>query len=150
MAIVNAAFAARHFEDLVEHARRMIHEPDPALAIADVRTMRERFDLAVGAPRFPSALFAAFGVLALLLAAVGLHAVTATIVAERRNGEDISNERGGPLRLVVPHLYAWKSCKWIRGLIFMEADKAGYWEQHGYHMRGDPFGEERFRQASTT
>ena len=63
----------------------------------------------------------------------------------RRNGEDISNEHGGPLRLVVPHLYAWKSCKWIRGLIFMEADKSGYWEQHGYHMRGDPFREERFR-----
>ena len=71
MAIVNAAFAARHFEGLVEHARRMIHEPDPAL---DHR----------------------------------------------------------------------------RANHFMEADKAGYWEQHGYHMRGDPFGEERFRQASTT
>ncbi len=48
-------------------------------------------------------------------------------------------------RLVVPHLYAWKSCKWIRGLIFMDEDKAGYWEEHGYHMRGDPFREERFR-----
>ena len=71
------------------------------------------------------------------------------LLAMRRNGEDISNEHGGPLRLVVPHFYAWKSCKWIRGLIFMEADKAGYWEQHGYHMRGDPFREERFRQASS-
>ena len=49
------------------------------------------------------------------------------------------------LRLMVTHLYAWKSCKRIRSLIFMEADKAGYWEQHGYHMRGDPFREERFR-----
>ena len=46
---------------------------------------------------------------------------------------------------MVPHLYAWKSCKWIRGLIFVEADKAGYWEQHGHHMRADPFREGRFR-----
>jgi len=66
------------------------------------------------------------------------------LLAMRRNGEDISAEHGGPLRLVVPHLYAWKSCKWIRGLIFMEEDRAGYWERAGYHMRGDPFAEERF------
>jgi DMSO/TMAO reductase YedYZ molybdopterin-dependent catalytic subunit len=44
----------------------------------------------------------------------------------------------------VPHLYAWKSAKWVRGLIFMDADKPGYWERAGYHMRGDPFAEERF------
>jgi DMSO/TMAO reductase YedYZ molybdopterin-dependent catalytic subunit len=62
----------------------------------------------------------------------------------RHNGQDLEVEHGGPLRLVVPHLYAWKSCKWIRGLIFMEEDRAGYWERHGYHMRGDPFREERF------
>ena len=66
------------------------------------------------------------------------------VLATRRNGEDISAEHGGPLRLVVPHLYAWKSCKWIRGLIFMAEDKPGYWENAGYHMRGDPFQEERF------
>jgi DMSO/TMAO reductase YedYZ molybdopterin-dependent catalytic subunit len=66
------------------------------------------------------------------------------LLAMRRNGEDIGAEHGGPLRLLVPHLYAWKSCKWIRGLIFMEEDKAGYWENAGYHMRGDPFAEERF------
>ena len=66
------------------------------------------------------------------------------LLAMKRNGEDISAEHGGPLRLVVPHLYAWKSCKWIRGLIFMAEDKAGYWENGGYHMRGDPFQEERF------
>ena len=46
----------------------------------------------------------------------------------RHNGEHLDPEHGGPLRLLVPHLYAWKSCKWIRGLIFMEEDKAGYWE----------------------
>lgn len=66
------------------------------------------------------------------------------LLAMKRNGEDISAEHGGPLRLVVPHLYAWKSCKWIRGLVFMAEDKAGYWENGGYHMRGDPFQEERF------
>jgi DMSO/TMAO reductase YedYZ molybdopterin-dependent catalytic subunit len=66
------------------------------------------------------------------------------LLAMRRNGEDIDAEHGGPLRLVVPHLYAWKSCKWIRGLIFMDENRPGYWERHGYHMRGDPFREERF------
>ncbi len=69
------------------------------------------------------------------------------LLAMRRNGEDIDAEHGGPMRLVVPHLYAWKSCKWIRGLIFMEEDKPGYWENLGYHMRGDPFAEERFRDG---
>ena len=66
------------------------------------------------------------------------------LLAMKRNGEDLDDEHGGPMRLVVPHLYAWKSCKWIRGLIFMDEDKAGYWENLGYHMRGDPFQEERF------
>jgi DMSO/TMAO reductase YedYZ molybdopterin-dependent catalytic subunit len=62
----------------------------------------------------------------------------------RHGGVDLDPEHGGPLRLVVPHLYAWKSAKWVRGLIFMDADKPGYWERGGYHMRGDPFAEERF------
>lgn len=62
----------------------------------------------------------------------------------RNNGEDISAEHGWPLRLMVPHLYAWKSAKWVRGMIFMDADQPGYWEKLGYHMRGDPFAEERY------
>jgi DMSO/TMAO reductase YedYZ molybdopterin-dependent catalytic subunit len=66
------------------------------------------------------------------------------LFARRNRGEDIAPEHGGPLRLVVPHLYAWKSCKWVRGLIFMDEDRPGYWEERGYHMRGDPFAEERF------
>ena len=66
------------------------------------------------------------------------------LLAMRHDGKALAPEHGGPLRLVVPHLYAWKSCKWIRGLVFMDADKAGYWEERGYHMRGDPFLEERF------
>jgi len=49
-------------------------------------------------------------------------------------------------QLVVPHLYAWKSAKWVRGLIFMAGDKAGYWERLGYHMYGDPFKEQRFSE----
>ena len=66
------------------------------------------------------------------------------LFALRRNGEPIPPEHGGPLRLVVPHLYAWKSVKWARGLVLMDADRPGYWEQHGYHRRGDPFREQRF------
>ena len=62
----------------------------------------------------------------------------------RQNGKDLDPDHGWPLRLVVPHLYAWKSCKWVRGLIFMEADKAGYWERLGYHMYGDPWREQRY------
>jgi DMSO/TMAO reductase YedYZ molybdopterin-dependent catalytic subunit len=62
----------------------------------------------------------------------------------RHNEADLEPEHGGPLRLLVPHLYAWKSAKWVRGFVFMDADKPGYWERAGYHMRGDPFAEERF------
>ncbi len=65
----------------------------------------------------------------------------------RHDSHDLAPEHGGPLRLVVPHLYAWKSAKWVRGLIFMDADKPGYWERAGYHMRGDPFREERFGEG---
>ncbi len=66
------------------------------------------------------------------------------LFAFRRNGADLTPDHGWPLRLVVPHLYAWKSCKWVRGLIFMDADKPGTWERLGYHMYGDPFREQRF------
>jgi DMSO/TMAO reductase YedYZ molybdopterin-dependent catalytic subunit len=66
------------------------------------------------------------------------------LFASRNNGRDLEPDHGWPLRLVIPHLYAWKSCKWVRGLIFMEGDKPGYWERLGYHMYGDPFREQRF------
>lgn len=66
------------------------------------------------------------------------------LLAERWNGADLDPEHGGPLRLLVPHLYAWKSAKWLRGLIFMDEDRPGYWERLGYHMQGDPFREQRF------
>ena len=57
----------------------------------------------------------------------------------------LSIEHGGPLRLIVPQLYAWKSAKWVRSVEFLAEDKAGYWEDGGYHMRGDPWREERYR-----
>jgi DMSO/TMAO reductase YedYZ molybdopterin-dependent catalytic subunit len=66
------------------------------------------------------------------------------LFAYRRNGEYISPEHGWPMRLVLPHLYFWKSAKWIRGLEFLEKDRPGFWEQYGYHMRGDPWKEERY------
>jgi DMSO/TMAO reductase YedYZ molybdopterin-dependent catalytic subunit len=50
------------------------------------------------------------------------------------------------LRLIVPHLYAWKSVKWVRGLEFLDHEQAGFWEQNGYHMYGDPWKEQRFSE----
>ncbi len=66
------------------------------------------------------------------------------LLATHHDGVPLEPDHGYPLRLVVPHLYAWKSAKWVRGLIFMAEDKAGYWEKAGYHMYGDPFLEQRF------
>lgn len=66
------------------------------------------------------------------------------LFALRVDGADLAPEHGGPLRLVVPHLYAWKSVKWARRIELVSADAPGYWEQRGYHMRGDPFAEERY------
>ncbi len=66
------------------------------------------------------------------------------MLVDKRNGETISPEHGWPLRLFVPHLYFWKSAKWIRGFEFMQDDRPGFWEQYGYHMHGDPWQEERY------
>jgi DMSO/TMAO reductase YedYZ molybdopterin-dependent catalytic subunit len=59
-------------------------------------------------------------------------------------GEPLPPEHGGPLRLVVPHLYAWKSAKWINGLEFLSEEELGFWERNGYHSHGEPFAEERY------
>ncbi|MBD1825891.1 sulfite oxidase-like oxidoreductase [Cyanobacteria bacterium FACHB-DQ100] len=59
-------------------------------------------------------------------------------------GEPLPADHGGPLRLVVPHLYAWKSAKWINGLEFLSKEDLGFWERNGYHHRGDPWKEERY------
>ncbi len=67
------------------------------------------------------------------------------LLADRHGPEPLVPEHGGPLRMVVPHLYAWKSAKWIRELEFTGVDRAGYWEERGYHMYGDPAREQRFR-----
>ncbi|MEN9230958.1 MAG: sulfite oxidase-like oxidoreductase [Thermostichus sp. DG02_5_bins_236] len=59
-------------------------------------------------------------------------------------GEPIPVDHGGPVRTLVPHLYAWKSAKWISDLEFLTEDQPGFWERNGYHMRGEPWAEERF------
>ena len=66
------------------------------------------------------------------------------LLALRYNGEPLTPEHGGPVRLLVPHLYLWKSAKWVKGFEFLEEDEPGFWEQNGYHMRGDPWEEERY------
>jgi DMSO/TMAO reductase YedYZ molybdopterin-dependent catalytic subunit len=68
----------------------------------------------------------------------------ANLLALRFGGEPLTPEHGGPVRLLVPHLYLWKSAKWVRGFEFLEEDYPGFWEQNGYHMRGDPWREERY------
>jgi DMSO/TMAO reductase YedYZ molybdopterin-dependent catalytic subunit len=65
------------------------------------------------------------------------------LLAYEFEGEPLDPEHGFPLRTLVPHLYLWKSAKWIRGIEVMTADKAGFWERNGYHMYGDPFLEQR-------
>jgi DMSO/TMAO reductase YedYZ molybdopterin-dependent catalytic subunit len=69
---------------------------------------------------------------------------SANLLATHHDGEPLSPEHGGPVRLLVPHLYLWKSAKWVTGLELMDGDWPGFWEQNGYHMRGDPWTEERY------
>jgi DMSO/TMAO reductase YedYZ molybdopterin-dependent catalytic subunit len=66
------------------------------------------------------------------------------ILATAWEGEPLTPDHGGPMRLVVPHLYFWKSAKWLRRIDLMRGDKAGFWEMNGYHMRGDPWTEQRY------
>lgn len=65
-------------------------------------------------------------------------------IAYRYDSQDLEPEHGGPARLLVPHLYFWKSAKWVRGLTLMVEDKPGFWEELGYHMYGDPWKEQRY------
>lgn len=62
------------------------------------------------------------------------------LFAYAHDGKPLSPEHGYPLRLVVPHLYFWKSAKWVRGIEFMERNRPGFWEERGYHLIGDPWG----------
>jgi DMSO/TMAO reductase YedYZ molybdopterin-dependent catalytic subunit len=66
------------------------------------------------------------------------------MVATRYQGEPLAAEHGGPARLLVPHLYFWKSAKWARRLEFIDQDEPGFWESLGYHMYGDPWKEQRY------
>jgi DMSO/TMAO reductase YedYZ molybdopterin-dependent catalytic subunit len=66
-------------------------------------------------------------------------------VAYAYGGEPLAPEHGGPARLLVPHLYFWKSAKWVRGLEIMTRDRSGFWEQLGYHDYGDPWREQRYQ-----
>ncbi len=66
------------------------------------------------------------------------------ILATSWEGQPLTAEHGGPMRLIVPHLYFWKSAKWLRRIDFLPADAAGFWERNGYHMYGDPWREQRY------
>jgi DMSO/TMAO reductase YedYZ molybdopterin-dependent catalytic subunit len=61
------------------------------------------------------------------------------------DGQPLAREHGGPARLLVPHLYFWKSAKWVSGLTLLDHDQPGFWEQNGYHDRGDPWKEQRYQ-----
>jgi DMSO/TMAO reductase YedYZ molybdopterin-dependent catalytic subunit len=61
------------------------------------------------------------------------------------DGEPLTREHGGPARLLVPHLYFWKSAKWVSGLRLLDHDEQGFWERNGYHDRGDPWTEQRYQ-----
>jgi DMSO/TMAO reductase YedYZ molybdopterin-dependent catalytic subunit len=71
------------------------------------------------------------------------------LFAWSHDGRPLEAIHGGPLRLVVPKLYAWKSAKWVSGLELMEHDRRGFWEERGYHNRGEPFAEERYSYQET-
>ena len=66
------------------------------------------------------------------------------LFARTHNDEALTPEHGWPLRLVVPHLYFWKSAKWVGGVQFLAEDRPGFWETYGYHNYGDPWREERY------
>lgn len=67
-----------------------------------------------------------------------------SMIATRYAGKPLTPDHGGPARLLVPHLYFWKSAKWISGLQFTTRDEPGYWELRGYHIYGDPWREQRY------
>jgi DMSO/TMAO reductase YedYZ molybdopterin-dependent catalytic subunit len=65
-------------------------------------------------------------------------------IAFEYDGHPLDPEHGGPARLLVPHLYLWKSAKWVRGISLQNEDEPGFWESNGYHLRGDPWREQRY------
>ena len=73
-------------------------------------------------------------------------AAPGALLAHSWEGQPLTTEHGGPVRLVVPHLYLWKSAKWLQRIEFVAADKPGFWEVRGYHDRGDPWREQRYSE----
>ena len=71
------------------------------------------------------------------------------LFAHSHDGGPLTPQHGGPMRLVVPKRYGWKSAKWVNGIEFMAEDEPGFWEMRGYHMEGDPWKEERFWSSLT-
>ena len=71
------------------------------------------------------------------------------LLADRHGDQPLDRDHGGPVRLVVPHLYAWKSAKWIHAVELLDEDRRGFWERSGYHTYGDPWREERFSSQET-
>ncbi|MBS8266003.1 sulfite oxidase-like oxidoreductase [Mesobacillus boroniphilus] len=66
-----------------------------------------------------------------------------SLLAHSHNGQELTPEHGYPLRAVIPHLYFWKSAKWVRGIEFSSENRPGFWEENGYHMYGNPWKEQR-------
>jgi DMSO/TMAO reductase YedYZ molybdopterin-dependent catalytic subunit len=71
------------------------------------------------------------------------------LLALKHDGHDLDPEHGGPMRLVVPKLYFWKSAKWLRALELLDVNPPGFWERNGYHMNADPWREERYADQET-
>ncbi|MAT14198.1 MAG: oxidoreductase [Planctomyces sp.] len=71
-----------------------------------------------------------------------------SLLVDLHDGSSLSADHGGPVRLIVPLLYAWKSAKWLKGIEFVSEDRPGYWERAGYHHHGDPWREERFEDEA--
>jgi DMSO/TMAO reductase YedYZ molybdopterin-dependent catalytic subunit len=94
-------------------------------------------------PRGAFAMAYSFGGYTTNLALEDLTGKKAWIVTEHE-GAPLPREHGGPARLLVPHLYFWKSAKWVSGLRVMDHDEPGFWESNGYHNRGDPWEEQRY------
>jgi DMSO/TMAO reductase YedYZ molybdopterin-dependent catalytic subunit len=66
------------------------------------------------------------------------------LLATHQGGEPLTPDHGAPLRMVVPHLYAWKSVKWVRAIEYLTANRRGFWEERGYHNIADPWREQRY------
>ena len=75
--------------------------------------------------------------------------VDAALLAIKADGRELEPDHGGPIRLVIPHLYFWKSAKWVRGFELIDVDAPGFWEVNGYHLLADPWKEERYSDQET-